>query len=211
MKNILYLASSSISRQNLLKKSIINFSILDKNLKFIKEDNIDINLSLEDNVKKIALSKMNQIDLNRDFDNFFDKEIKFTLTADTIGKVENRFLEKPKNYNDAILSLKNLKDKLIVFSTTFVLEKKEYNLKSNSWQLLNKVIKSVTSKCIMSIPDNYIDYYLKNSSALSANGAIEIDGIGLQFLKFIEGSYSAILGLPLFELIEELEKLNFFN
>jgi len=206
-KNILYLASKSQSRQNLLKKSEIPFTVLDQN---IEELEINHNITLEQNVEKIALSKMNQVNLNNLDYKFEDKENIFLLTADTLGQDSNNIITgKPKDYTDAVLKLKTTRDQINYCATAFVLDKRIYNLNTNSWLILNRIVKIIKSEYIFNIPDSYIDYYLKNSTALSASGAITIENLGMQFLKYVNGSYSSILGLPLFELRQELENLNF--
>jgi len=40
-------------------------------------------------------------------------------------------------------------------------------------------------------------------------GAGMVEGFGASFLKSINGSYSAVIGLPLFELRDALKKLDF--
>ncbi|MCX5922118.1 MAG: Maf family protein [Candidatus Dependentiae bacterium] len=47
--------------------------------------------------------------------------------------------------------------------------------------------------------------------ALEAAHTIAIEEFGAQFLKVIHGSYLTIVGLPLFELREALEELDFFD
>ncbi len=59
------------------------------------------------------------------------------------------------------------------------------------------------------VPEECIVRYLAVSYGMKAAGAITIEGYGAQFLKKVEGSYSAIIGLPLFELREALQKLDF--
>ncbi len=206
--NILYLASRSKTRQNLLKKSHIPFIALDQN---ICEPDLNHELSIEDNLKNIVLSKINQVKLSFFNPNIVDQGYKFVLAADTLGQdFNNKISGKPKDYDDAVLMLKSLKNKINVCATAFVLDKRIYNLNTNSWMVVNRITRVVKSEYIFNISDNYIDYYIKNSMALQASGSITIEDIGMQFLKCINGSYSSILGLPLFELREELEKLNFF-
>ena len=48
-----------------------------------------------------------------------------------------------------------------------------------------------------------------NPSTLS--GAIDIAGIGDQFLEKINGSYSAVLGLPMCKVRQSLFKLGFYE
>ena len=62
------------------------------------------------------------------------------------------------------------------------------------------------------IPDEWIEIYLKHSLlALSASNAIAVEGYGAQFLTAVNGSYSAIVGLPMFELRQALSDVGFFG
>ena len=60
------------------------------------------------------------------------------------------------------------------------------------------------------MPDNWIDIYLEKTPYLDVSGGMAIEKYGNQFLKTVQGSYSTIIGLPLFEVREALEKLGFF-
>jgi len=61
------------------------------------------------------------------------------------------------------------------------------------------------------IPDHWIDRYLEHSWAMIASGAIAVEFYGAQFLQWIDGSYTTVMGLPMFELRQDLEKLGFFD
>lgn len=201
-KNQIYLVSKSISRQALLKESHIPFTVLDQD---IQELEINPNVSLEENVKKIALSKIEQVS----FESGYEGEIRFVLTADTLGQDRNKIiLGKPKDYDHAVSMLKNTHQQINICTTAFCVDKRIYT--TNQWVVLKREVRSVSSEYIFHVPDQYIDFYIKNSNALKASGAITIEGIGMQFLKYINGSYSAVLGLPLFQLREVLESLGFF-
>ncbi|MDZ4154758.1 Maf family protein, partial [Methylicorpusculum sp.] len=60
------------------------------------------------------------------------------------------------------------------------------------------------------VEDTAIDYYLDNSIGMGTSNAIAIEGFGEQFLKKITGSYSTVIGLPLFEVRQALDELGFF-
>ncbi len=53
--------------------------------------------------------------------------------------------------------------------------------------------------------------YFYKSKFPGASGAVAIEDYGAQFLKTVDGSHSAIIGLPLFELREALDELGFFD
>ena len=45
---------------------------------------------------------------------------------------------------------------------------------------------------------------------MQASNAIAIEGCGGQFLQWVRGSYTTIVGLPMFELREALEEIGFY-
>ena len=51
-----------------------------------------------------------------------------------------------------------------------------------------------------------IDSYISSGEADDKAGAYAIQGIAAQFVKNINGSYSGVMGLPLFETVELLKK-----
>jgi predicted house-cleaning NTP pyrophosphatase (Maf/HAM1 superfamily) len=68
----------------------------------------------------------------------------------------------------------------------------------------------VTADYVFDVPDAWLDIYLEKSRGLVASGAIAIEEFGSQFLKTVHGSYTTIVGLPMYELREALEKIGFF-
>ena len=70
---------------------------------------------------------------------------------------------------------------------------------------------SLHADYVFEVPEEWIDIYLEKSVGLRASGAIAIEDFGEQFLKSVSGSYSAIVGLPMFELREALSQLGFFE
>lgn len=58
----------------------------------------------------------------------------------------------------------------------------------------------------------WLEHFLAaEPNLVSFAGALAVDGYASQFVKSINGSYTAILGLPLYEVREALEQLGFFN
>ena len=69
---------------------------------------------------------------------------------------------------------------------------------------------TVVTQVWFDVPDDAVQQYLATSHALQAAGAMVIDGPGAPFVKEVRGSYTNVLGLPLFELRQMLKKLHFF-
>ena len=201
MKNVLCLASQSQSRQLLLKESGIPFILLSQSA---DEQACDWTLPLDKLVASIARHKMEHAQLPAGKEG----EIIFVLTADTLSQdLDGTINGKPENRADAIDKIKRARNGSRL-STGFCLDKKVF--KQGAWQLERRIEKVVSAEYTFAIPDEWIEPYLANTMALSCANAIAIEQYGTQFLKELRGSYSAIVGLPMFELRQSLEQLGFF-
>ncbi|HEX5865439.1 MAG TPA: Maf family protein, partial [Casimicrobiaceae bacterium] len=54
-----------------------------------------------------------------------------------------------------------------------------------------------------------IERYVATGEPLDKAGSYAIQGKGAAFVQHLEGSYSSVMGLPLFELAEILARLGF--
>ena len=202
MKNILYLASQSASRQQLLREAQIPFELLSQTA---DEAACDWGLPLHQLVASIARYKMEHADLSG-IDH--EKEI-FVLTADTLSQDENGAIQgKPKDRADAIEKIKEARGGTRL-CTGFCLDKKTW--RNGGWQTIERIEEVVHAQYQFIIPDAWIETYLNTSPVLSCSNAIAVEQYGGQFLKEVQGSYTAIVGLPVYEVREALEKLGFFS
>jgi septum formation protein len=199
----LYLASSSRSRQYLLTISKIPFIVIEQTA---DEKECDWTLPLEEVVCSIAKHKMAHVILPQGH----EQQIIFVLTADTLSQDVNETKHgKPIDKEDALLKLQQASEGLNRCSTAFCLEKKQY--RNGQWHTIEQILTSVTSSYYFDVPSAWRHLYLSTTPSLSVSGAIAIEDFGMQFLKTIDGSYSAIVGLPLFELRQALESMGFFS
>ena len=199
--NILLLASQSQSRRNLLSEAEIPFVQLEQSA---DEKACDWTLPLPQLVTSIAKHKMEQVIMPLAING---KEL-FVLTADTLTEdSQGAILGKPDSREHALTMLRSIRSGARV-GTALCLEKKVYRFEQ--WQTKERIIEYVEAQCVFSVPENRLDDYLKNSSALSCSGAFTLDGYGAQFFKSLSGSYTTILGLPMCELRKALEKIGFF-
>ena len=202
-KKILYLASSSFSRAELLKTAGIPYKIL---LQDADELVCDWNLPLNKLVLAIAEHKMNHVIMPVDNK---EGDACFVVTADTLSQsFDGKINGKPLDRDDAKNKIKKAR-KGNSLCSAFCLEKRVWH--GNSWKTEKRISNIVCAELIFDIPDNMIDWYLDNSIAMKCSGAIQVEDLGQLFLKTISGSYSTIVGLPLFELRESLTELHFFD
>lgn len=202
MNHILYLASQSISRQQLLKEAKIPFTLLHQ---AADEQACDWGLPLETLVATIALYKMEQVILPTGTEG----DIIFVLTADTLSQDKNGAIQgKPKDREDAIAKIKEARNGTRL-CTAFYLDKKEF--RKGTWQVRERIHQVVAAEYLFMVPDEWIEHYLTNTISFAVSNAIAIEQYGTQFLKEVRGSYSTIVGLPMFEVREALEKIGFFK
>ena len=193
----LYLASQSPSRQMLLKQAEIPFTVLEQSA---DERTCDWSKPLEELVKDIALIKMESLKISFEIS---DGQI-LVLTADTLTRdKEGRILGKPHTRENATKMLRSLKAGGEV-CTAFCLDKKIFE--SGKWITQIRIIKAVKASLVFDIPEQHYDEYFTKTSALQCSGSLAIEGYGSRFLKKVKGSYSTIIGLPLYELQRALER-----
>jgi septum formation protein len=201
--HILYFGSKSEPRRMLLEQSQIPFTVVSQNA---DESQCDWGLPLPQLVLSIALYKMQHVilpDGNREGD------ICFVLTADTMshdkaGKIHG----KPIDRADAIAKIKATREGSFL-CTAFCLDKKVW--KNGKWETQERIADIVSAEFSFIIPDEWIDIYLEKVPYLDVSGGIAVEIYGNQFLKTVHGSYSTIIGLPLFEVREALQKLGFYK
>jgi septum formation protein len=202
-KYTLLLGSKSQSRQMLLNEVQIPFNLVIQNA---DETLCDWGLSLPKIVEHIARYKMEHVILQ---DGKQEGDICFVLTADTLGQDKQGDVHgKPENREDAIKKIKAGRNGSQL-CTAFCLDKKVWQ--SGTWKIEKRIEQVIHSEYRFCVPDEWIDIYLEKSFALSASGAIAVEGFGAQFLEVVNGSYTAIIGLPMFEIREALQKIGFFE
>jgi len=202
MKNVLLLGSQSISRQQLLRDSRIPFQVIPHT---VHEEIKENNLSFEEKVLLIAEQKMNCIMkiIGK------DEAVQFILTADTLGKDSTgRIWGKPRTRDEARNMLTCLRGGGTV-CTAFHLIKRV--LIHNGWNIEHSIKECVQAHYVLDIPDHWIEKYLDVVPYQQISGGLTVDDYGAQFVAHITGSYTAILGLPLYEVRKALETAEFFN
>jgi septum formation protein len=201
MNSILLLGSTSASRQQLLHEARIPFLCVPQSA---DESKCDWGMPLAQLVATIARYKMEHVMLPAAKQGLRC----FVLTADTLGHdVHGVISGKPTSREDAIAKIKAAREGIYA-GTAFCLDKKIYT--HGVWELEQRIEKYVGGECRFTIPDAWIERYLDNSPALQASGAIAIEGYGAQFLELVHGSYTGIVGLPMYELREALSEIGFF-
>lgn len=176
---MLILASSSISRANLLKTAKIDF----KQVGFDYDENLDKNISPFLYVQKIVLEKEKQFlsALSKDFQN------QNLLFADSIVCIDEKILTKAKDKKEAyeMLALQNGKYASIL--SAFLLVKPEKRVFS-----LSK-----TTLYFKNFDENALNDYVENNFYKSKAGCIMCEGFHQNFITQQVGNLSTALGLDI--------------
>lgn len=201
MNNTLLLGSKSPSRQMLLREANISFQLIQQSA---DEAACDWGLPLKQLVETIALSKMAHVELLHGNEGDYC----FVLTADTLScDLDGKIHGKPVDRADAIAKIKAARNGSTL-ATAFCLDKKIWH--ASQWEIDHRIVRVVSSVYHFIVPDNWIARYFEHSVGYRASGAIAVEEYGAQFLKVVDGSYSTIVGLPMFKLREALDELGFF-
>lgn len=206
LKHTLYLASGSQTRKSLLTEAQIPFTLISQDA---DESLVSINRPLPEVVKDIAMLKMKhaQIPAGK-----FDGQIVFVLTADTLtltGEADSfEILGKPKDREHAKYMIRAGK-KGSLTGTAFCVQKLAW--KDFYWNKLEEDCSYAEGWNLIDIPEEWQDFYLDHIDYMNLSGAIKIRGICEQFTKEIRGSYSAIMGLPMYELRQVLNRMGFYE
>ena len=199
----LYLASNSASRKMLLTQAKIPFTVIRQTA---DETTCCFKTDIADLVKELAVLKMESVIMPEASK---ENEICLVLTADTLNfSSDKEVLGKPVDRDDAIAMLRKSRAGNIV-ATGFCIRKMKWN--DGQWNILEEVADYDQALCVMDIPEEFLDYYLDTVPHTSVSGGIAVEDFGTQFCKKIEGSYGAIVGLPVYKVRKVLYELGFYQ
>jgi septum formation protein len=185
----LVLASSSPRREDILKQLKLKFTIVPGKIDESKYTETDP----EKLVKKLALEKAKSVsDLVEDA---------LIIAADTVVVYENEILGKPEDSEEAKEQLKLLSGKEHQVMTGIAV------LSSETGELY--VENNITFVKMLNISDEKIEKYVNTGEPLDKAGSYGIQGFGGLFVEGIKGSYYSVVGLPIHQLAEILDKFNY--
>jgi septum formation protein len=175
----LILASASPRRRELLQQLAVTFRVAPADI----DESITEGESPRDFVQRMALEKA---------------LAGFTragssapaLGSDTIVLLNGEILGKPVSRADAVEMLQSLSGQVHhVYSAVAIALKPEQVLET-----LN-----VTEVTFADMPTDWIEQYCQGEEPMDKAGAYAVQGGAGQFIRCINGSYSGVMGLPLFE------------
>ena len=182
--NRIILASKSPRRKQLLSLLNINFEAIPAEI----DEEINPNNDLVKEIEKLSYQKANHI--------YKDHQDALIIGADTIVKINNQILGKPKNFEQAKQMLQLLSNNTheVVTGVTIINDK--------TIETFSKTAK-VT---FYPLTEKEIEEYIKTNEPMDKAGAYAIQGLGAKFVKSIDGDFYTIMGLPIAELYHRLQK-----
>lgn len=123
------------------------------------------------------------------------------VTADTIVVLGDETLGKPNNRDAVIDTLLRLSDNQHQVITAIAVH--------HQGQLLHDY--QISQVCFDAIHGDWISAYADSREPYDKAGAYGIQGAAARWIKSITGSYSGIMGLPLFETARLLSKLDIMS
>jgi septum formation protein len=204
MPKMLLLVSSSKGRAQLLTAAGFTFQIVTHRS---LEDTDPTGLTPSQLVSAIAKDKMRTLVIP-------ELPISMTeivaLSADTLAFSEDgQSFGKPKDKAHAISMLAKFRAAPIQVVSGCCL-KKFSRLANGQWHETHERIFAESAEIFYALPANMLEWYFTAvPDFLSAAGGARVEGPGAQFVQWVRGSYTAIMGLPMFELRQELEAIGF--
>jgi nucleoside triphosphate pyrophosphatase len=119
------------------------------------------------------------------------------LAADTTVSISEQILGKPENDKTAYMMLKQLSGKEHIVHTAV----------AACYKGKLKVVLSTTAVDMMRLSPDAIKTYIASGEHRDKAGSYGIQGKAAAWIKHIEGSYSGVMGLPLFETMQLIHKI----
>lgn len=187
------LASQSPRRKALLEQmGIKDYEIIVSQI----EEKMDFNLRIEEQVKKLSYQKAKTI---------FDKTQgdRIVIGADTIVKKDNRIYGKPKDKEDAMTMLKELKNSEVnvITAMTVLLQDKE--------KIIEKMDSTITEIQIKDMTDKEIEKWINTGKAVDKAGAFSIQDEFCIYIEKVVGDYNGAIGLSTSKLYDMMKEYIF--
>jgi septum formation protein len=195
MKQELILASSSASRQMLMRNAGLTFSAIpaDINERALDEELEKNGAGPEEVALELARAKALAVSA-------LHPEA-LVLGCDQTKALGTRVYHKPKTMAEAEAHLLSLSGRVHRLNSAAVLVRGEEII----WQTVSSADLSVRKLSV-----EFISRHLQRvgEKALSSVGAYQLEGEGIQLFTSIEGDYFTILGLPLLPLLSKLRDMD---
>jgi len=212
MKTTLYLASASPRRHELLNQIGIEHTVLhvpappgedeprlqaESPLAYVQRTALEKALRAQEWIKKEQQLK------NQTVKSTTENHLAI-LSADTTVALGDQILGKPNSQEEAAQILRTLSDQTHTVYTALVLSV-AMPRKAGTW--LKTFALSTTQVTFAELSELDITEYIETGEPFGKAGAYGIQGYAASFISQISGSYSGVMGLPLYETSQLIRKL----
>jgi len=195
----IYLSSQSPRRRELLKQIGINFEML-----LLRQDprrKLDIDESpLPDEQPGVYVQRLSKEKALAGWGSLRFRGLPPfpVLAADTTVTIDGMILGKPENSNQATEMLQQLSGREHQVLTAVAIAMNEHV----------EVALSTSTVRFTTLSKERIHRYLLTREYLDKAGGYAIQGVAAAFIEQLSGSYSGVMGLPLFETVQLLQKFD---
>jgi septum formation protein len=196
MKNFVYLASQSPRRRQLLEQIGIQYELL---LASPEEDSEALETVMSGELPLTYVKRVTQLKLDAAVSRMKQRGLPNApiLCADTTVALGRHILGKPEDAKDALRMLKMLSGQTHRVLTAVAVA-------SNRRRALCVSISQVT---FAPMKLSEMKSYVASGEPMGKAGAYGIQGLAASYISEIKGSYSSIMGLPLFETAQLLKQI----
>jgi septum formation protein len=181
----IYLASLSPRRQELLQQVGVRYELLPVNV----DETPAAGEKAADYAQRLALAKA-----QAGWSSLAGKNPLPVLGADTVVVANGAIMGKPRDRQQAIDMLQVLSGSTHEVLTAVALVAERKLVRLNTSRVIFRTVSLSESEA-----------YWDTGEPADKAGAYAIQGLGAAFITHLEGSYSGVMGLPLFETLEMLE------
>ena len=185
----LILASGSLRRHEFIRLMGIPFSVM---IPGIDENPVE-GLSPREQAERLSLKKADGV-----IKLLKGRSPPWILGADTIISLDGEVLGKPLDRDHAksmLLRYQNREHEVITALTLYNGQRKTFDTRSR-----------ISRVRFVSISLDEIEWYLNSGEWQGAAGAYRIKGLASCFISHIDGSYSSIVGLPIYDFYNMLRE-----
>ncbi len=187
MSSRLILASRSPRRYELLKQMGFDFEVIPSRA---KEDFVQTE-SPKEHVFRLAEAKLKDIAAKHPDG--------WVIAADTVVYIDRSILGKPRDREEAVKMLRRLSGREHRVLTGFSVC--HFGKKKGDQKTVETAVR------MKDLTPDEIEWYVQTGEPFDKAGGYAIQGIGSFMIKSIRGSYTNVVGLPLYELIQMLSRL----
>lgn len=191
----LYLASTSPRRKTLLREAGFTFEVIHPKTEEIEAEGESAKRMVERFAMEKALAGFEKVRTTSGG--------ALLISADTtvVSPNKGKILNKPLTPRDAEKMLRIISGKQHTVLTGYVICQFQDGM-IQKWH--SEVVKTLVQMRSLTARD--IRCYVKSGEPMDKAGAYAAQGIGMCLIESIRGSYSNVVGLPMAELVHDLEK-----